>query len=198
MTRERQRPGPGAVVAAWGLWALAAGALASLGWFDHLVRAAGRSDLTLFTSDTPAYLVTVLAALTVGALVAGRRPRHPVGWLLLGLGLSIALSALATGYAYYGELARPGTLPAVGVAVQYQGVSALGAASCLGFVLLLTPTGRLPSPRWRWWAWVAVLAPLLGLASQLLLPFDPPFESATNPLAAPALAGPVRVVNNLT
>jgi hypothetical protein len=197
MTRERQRTGRGAVVAACGLWALAAGALASVGWFDHLIKVAGRSDLMLLTSDTPAYVLTVLAALTVGALVAGRRPRHPVGWLLLGLGLTIALSALATGYAYYGVLARPGTLPAVAVAVQYQGVSALGAASCLGFVLLLTPTGSLPSPRWRWWARVAVLAPLLGLAAQLLLPFDPPFQSASNPLAVPALAGPVGLVNNL-
>jgi hypothetical protein len=87
-----------------------------------------------------------MAAVTVGALVAGRRPRHPVGWLLVGLGLTIALSALSAGYANYGVPARPGTLPAVAVAVHYQGVSILGAAGLLGFVLLLTPTGRLPSP----------------------------------------------------
>ena len=43
---------------------------------------------------------------------ASRRPRHPVGWLLLALGLSVAAAGVADGYARYGLLARPGALPA--------------------------------------------------------------------------------------
>jgi hypothetical protein len=46
-------------------------------------------------------------------------------------------------------VARPGAVPAA----DYLAGFALGAVflslSCAGFVMLLTPTGALPSPRWR-------------------------------------------------
>jgi hypothetical protein len=138
-----------------------------------------------------------VSAATVGAVLASRRPRHPVGWLLLTLGLSLAAAGAATGYANYGLLARPGAL-ATAYAALYHGVNILFVAVCLGFVLLLTPTGSLPSARWRWWARVAVAAPLLAVGSSALLPFDPPYQSVANPLAVAQLAGPLRVVNFVT
>jgi hypothetical protein len=63
--------------------------------------------------------------------------------------------------------------------------------ACISFVALLTPTGSLPSPRWRWWARVVAAATVvLVVAAALdphpLVPEDPTFE---NPLAAPALVG---------
>jgi hypothetical protein len=139
-----------------------------------------------------------VSAVSVGALLASCRPAHPVGWLLLALGLSVAVSGVATGYASYGLLARPGTLPAADYAAIDNGVSVLVWAACIGFVLLLTPTGSLPSPRWRWWARVAAAAPLVALVSTSLLPLDPPYRSVANPLAVPALAGPLRVASLVT
>jgi hypothetical protein len=185
-------------VLAWALWALTMLGLAVLPWLDRLLRQASRPDLTPLTFDAVALVLGVVSAATVGAVLASRRPRHPVGWLLLTLGLSLAAAGAATGYANYGLLARPGALPATAYAALYHGVSILFVAVCLGFVLLLTPTGSLPSTRWRWWARVAVAAPLLAVGSSALLPFDPPYQSVANPLAVAQLAGPLRVVNFVT
>jgi hypothetical protein len=180
---------------AWALWTLTLVAFALVGWLNDLLVEAGRPDLAIITSDIPAYVLATLSATTVGALLASRRPRHPVGWLLIGLGLPVALSGAATGYANYGLMARPGALPAADWAALYHGVSILAALAALQFVLLLTPTGSLPSPRWRWWARVAGGAALLALVTSLLLPFDPPYQATPNPLAASAMTGLLRLVN---
>jgi hypothetical protein len=60
--------------------------------------------------------------------------------------------------------------------------------SCAGFVLLLTPTGRLPSPRWRWWARLAAAAPVVALLALLVQPDPLAPDYHGNPLAVPALA----------
>jgi hypothetical protein len=183
---------------AWALWVLTLVAFALVGWLNDLLVEAGRPDLAILTSDIPAYVLATLSATTVGALLASRRPRHPVGWLLLALGLPVALSGVATGYANYGLKARPGALPAADWAALYHGVSVLIALAALQFVLLLTPTGSLPSPRWRWWAWVAGIAALLSLAVSLVLPFESPFEATANPLAVTGQPGPLLAFSNLT
>jgi len=39
-------------------------------------------------------VVVPVGMATVGAVLAGRRPRHPVGWLMLALGLSVTVDAV--------------------------------------------------------------------------------------------------------
>jgi hypothetical protein len=77
---------------AWALWALGLLGLLASAWPDHLLRQAGRPELTWWTSvsNVPTVVAAVSAA-TVGAVLAGRRPAHPVGWLLLGVGLALAV-----------------------------------------------------------------------------------------------------------
>jgi hypothetical protein len=97
---------------AWALWALALLGLAAVAWLDRLLRQAGRADLAFWTADAAVEALATVSAATVGAVLAGRRPGHPVGWLLLGFALSLVAAGVARGYAGYGLLARPGSLPA--------------------------------------------------------------------------------------
>jgi hypothetical protein len=100
---------------------------------------------------------------------------------------------VAAGYAAYGLLARSGTLPAARYAALYDDASFILWPALIGFVLLLTPTGSLPSPRWRWWARVAAAAPVLALLAAAFrsAPLESPFQSFVSPLAVRALAGPL-------
>jgi hypothetical protein len=180
-------------VLAWALWALAILGLLVTAWLDHLLRQAGRPDLAQETAGVEPVLV-VLSATTVGAVLASRRPTHPVGWLLLALGLFMAAAIVAQAYADYGFQARPGALPAVSYVALY-GPATLGAMlGCIGFILLLTPTGSLPSPRWRWWARVMVAAPVVSLVATLLLPnsLHSDYQTLDNPLALRAFGGALR------
>jgi uncharacterized membrane protein YeiH len=54
---------------------------------------------------SPTAFAPVLGAVstaTVGAVVASRRPAHPVGWLLLALGLSLTAAGGTLASANYG------------------------------------------------------------------------------------------------
>src|SRR6266545_3757647 len=138
----RARPRRWSRVSAWALWALVMLGIPVAVWLNHLLRQAGRSDQAGSNVDTIIYLLAAVSAVTVGAVLASRRPRHPVGWLLLALGLWFTY-----GYASYALLAWRGAPTAVGSAAKDVGF--FWMAACIGFILLLTPTGRLPSPRWR-------------------------------------------------
>ena len=135
---------------AWALWLASLLCLAAVPWLDELLRQAGRADLVQFTfPDVAIPLLALVSSATVGAVVAARRPAHPVGWLLLGIALSLTGTAATAQYFVYGLLVRPGALPAARYAVLYQPATTFTALTLIGFVLLLTPTGSLPSPRWR-------------------------------------------------
>jgi hypothetical protein len=177
---------------AWTLWALAIpGGFAVVVRLDYLLRQAGRPDLGLLSPDQYAYVLTLVSAATVGAVLASRRPRHPVGWLLLALGLSVVAAGVAMGYAGYGLVVRPGSLPGARWVALYGDAPGIVWSALVGFILLLTPTGSLPSPRWRWWAVVTAAVPVLFLLGELLRTglLDGPDQSVTSPLAVPGLAG---------
>jgi hypothetical protein len=108
VARPRWWPG----VAAWVLWALVMLGLAVVRWMDELLRQAGRADLAAWVPGSiVGPVVAVLSAATVGAVLASRRPRHPVGWLLLGFALSLTASGVISSYGPTGCWPAPAPSP---------------------------------------------------------------------------------------
>jgi hypothetical protein len=190
--RPRRWPG----VVAWTLWALAMVACVLIPWLDQLLRKAGRPDLAQWDARP---VVALVSAATVGAVLASRRPQHPVGWLLLAQTASLLATGAAAQYLAWGLQAHPDPLPATRYAALYYPASAGGGLILLGFVLLLTPTGKLPSPRWRWWARAMVAVPVVLLLLVTLAPgpVDPYQQVVGSPFDFHGLGGVLLVVNQL-
>jgi hypothetical protein len=94
----------------------------------------------------------------VGAVIATHRPRNPLGWIFLVVGLSQGLVAFGYQYGSYALRTVPSTAPGGGLAVWVsQWAWAPGLGLLLTFVPLLFPDGRLPSRRWRPVAWLSAV-----------------------------------------
>jgi hypothetical protein len=107
---------------------------------------------------------------TVGAIVAFRRPENPVGWLLCLYGLAQSIYHFSAQYAIFALLAQPTSLPA-GEAMAWVFSWLLPIIIGLSvFLILLFPTGRLPSRRWRWVTWPTVAFILVGAISDAFFP----------------------------
>jgi hypothetical protein len=196
LARPRWWPG----VAAWTLWALTMLGILVIAWLDQLSRQAGRPELAQLTpSAVVGPVLAAVSAATAGAVLASRRPRHLVGWLLLVLGLSATCGGVPPAYAAYGLLARPGALPAAEAVARYWPITLVTAQTIAGFVLLLTPTGSLPSPRWRWWARVSVAAAVILVVALAVArgPLDPRYQVLGGPFDLRGQGGVLLVVNQL-
>jgi hypothetical protein len=187
-------------VAAWVLWALTMLSIAAIAWLDQLSRQAGRPELAQLTpGSVVGPVLAAVSAATAGAVLASRRPRHPVGWLLLALGLGAAWAGVPPAYAAYGLLARPGALPAAHAVARYWPITLVTTQTAASFALLLTPTGSLPSPRWRWWARVTVAAAVVLVVALAVArgPLDPQYQVLGGPFDLRGQGGVLLVVNQL-
>jgi hypothetical protein len=127
----------------------------------------------LLRSDTPIYyywLETSMVAIgysTVGAIVASRLPESPIGWLFCAIGLCFGLAHFSVEYVEYALLAPSGSLPAGEAFAWLSSWIWVGGLGLVVFLDLLFPNGRLPSARWRWFAWFTaiVLLPAAILAA---------------------------------
>src|SRR3712207_4170785 len=126
-------------------------------------------DLLLF--------VPALAFPIVGALIASRRPRNPIGWICLADGFLWMFLSMIDYYGVYG-LAKPGSVPfpvVIYALGQWLWVPTIGLLAI--YLVLLFPDGRLPSRRWRPLAWFSGAVIFLVSVTQGLLPGPlPDFE----------------------
>jgi hypothetical protein len=140
--------------------------LIALGWSTTLP-----SGWTSWRDQTVS-LAGIIGAPILGGLIASRRPRNSYGWLWLGFGLGLTLQSLAIPYEAYALVVEPGSLRAprtISHVLELGGQVALTIAPLL---MLMFPTGRLPSRRWRPLAWTSTTAGAILLF--LVLSFDNP------------------------
>jgi hypothetical protein len=187
----------GARTAAWLAWTLCAAALALfalslllifLGWSTPLPKGWVPWQGQIIST------VGFMGAPILGGLVASRRPENLYGWLWLGLGLSGALLQLAGSYSAYALVAEPDSLPAPRTVGHVLGVGWGMAFIVLPYLLLLFPTGRLPSRRWRPVAWTALVAGAVLLVIGLFTPGKSGIGPFENPLGVGGIVGGVLIV----
>jgi signal transduction histidine kinase len=149
-----------------------------------------RGTIQSLDGADPIGIVLPIGFAVVGALVASHHPRNPVGWLFLFIGVANAFGGLADQYGRYGLITAPGSVPGPAWALLLSNglntlVYPVGGAALL---LLLLPSGSLPSRRWRW---VAVLG--LALTAIYLLPTGALVPGPLSPTgaSAPAVPNPI-------
>jgi signal transduction histidine kinase len=150
------------------------------------------------TSDFPSFLSAIVAAV-LGTLIASRRPRNPIGWLLLAISASQAVSISATFLAMRGLLAGAAAGGWVGASAWIANWSGVLGSMLLGFLVLFFPDGHLPSSRWRWVA-RALVAICVGtlvitMISTAPVSLSPRLPNVPNPFAIPALKSLVNSAN---
>jgi signal transduction histidine kinase len=162
--------------------ALATTALMAIAWtFAYL-----NGDLNVVTSQFGPDLVINLGFLPLGVIVVMRQRRNPIGWLFLGGSVVGALHAASGEYALRGLLAAPGLPGLVWAAWLSQWIIGLVfPAGAFLFILLLFPSGRLLSRRWRRLAVAAVAFTAVILLATMLSDYPISLDPRVGPVANP-------------
>jgi hypothetical protein len=134
------------------------------------------------------FMLALTVFAIVGAVVASRQPRNPIGWILEAVVLFSAVASVLIGYTSTAD----DPVPVAAwlddwIADVWIGLVAVG-------IPLLFPDGRLPSPRWRVAFWLASGLFALGVVGRALgdhvLETEAP-GAWDNPYALPGVAGDV-------
>ena len=154
------------------------------------------SAITNSFSEDPLFLsvaiVMILGYTTIGALIASRTEGNPIGWLLMMIGAGFLLGGFTDEYLRY-AIPRGSEGFFVDVSAWLTNWVFSLVAFPIPWILLLFPSGTLPTRRWR-----PVAIAILALEAFLLLgailspgPIDADFEGPlpVNPTGVPALEG---------
>ena len=161
------------------------------------------------------HIVALVIQIGFGALIAIRRPRHPVGWLLLASATAFLLDqGLISNFVIYAIDIRHRAIPGgdlVGSFEQMMWVA--GVLPIAIFLPLVFPTGKLLSRRWRPVVWVAVATTIVVFVANGLSPnqdatnyipgvrpvsLPDPYGTIASAFSAALLLVPVCVVAGIT
>jgi hypothetical protein len=188
--------------AAWLAWYMCAVSLGLLGlglFFLVVSRRAGAPVFDYLLLNT----VMAVSFSPVGAIIAPRLPpRNPIGWLFCTVGLFAAIRVFCAEYAIATLLAEPGSWPSMllgGEAIAW--VSSWVWVVHFGpfiFLALLFPNGRLPTPRWRPFAWLVALVITGGTVAAAFFPETATrVDSVNSPLGIEVAANVINPVETM-
>ena len=113
--------------------------------------------------NTLIYTVNTLVLAAVGALVASRRPRNRIGWLVLGAAVVSSFADLAQGWALRGW-------PGADLAETFANTSTIPQAAATVVCFLLFLSGTLMAPAWRTVGAAGVLGAAVAVPASSSLP----------------------------
>jgi hypothetical protein len=137
-------------------------------------------------ADVLGFTAWISAFTVVGVIIAIHRPGNPVAWLCLGFAGVWSTWILLDGLLTY-ESAHPGTLVRPDLIAGLAYPLWVPGVALIGFLLLLFPDGRLPSPRWRPVAWLLGGTTAVLTLTGFLLPGVVQDTVYVNPLGIEAL-----------
>jgi signal transduction histidine kinase len=104
-------------------------------------------------SEDPFFLsvamVMIIGYVTIGALIASRTERNPIGWLLMVIGVGFLLGGFTDEYLRYALPQGPDDQPSILLAAWLTNWVFSIVAFPIPWILLLFPDGRLPTRRWK-------------------------------------------------
>jgi hypothetical protein len=107
----------------------------------------------------------------IGAIITSRLPKHPIGWICCAIGFLAAVEHFSGEYAIYALLAPHPEAFVGGKAMLWISLWAwILFFGLIELLLFLFPNGRLPSKRWRPFAW---LSAALTLMAAILMAISP-------------------------
>ncbi|MEX1272139.1 MAG: hypothetical protein WEB55_06790 [Acidimicrobiia bacterium] len=133
------------------------------------------------------YPLLLMPTPVVGALIASRRPASWYGWVWLVLGLGGSLLEFSSGYV--ANHVAGASLPAAPYIALLSGLGWSGLFLTIPFVLLLFPTGHLPSPRWRHVARLTAACGVIGAVLGSFVPGEMGTAAIVSPLGVEGEAG---------
>jgi hypothetical protein len=135
-------------------------------------------------------IVNTLAYATVGMLIVMRRPAHRIGWLFSAIGLFSATQLISGQYATTSLAIGAYRLPGALIVAWISNLAQHLAVSSMVFMLLLFPTGYLPSHRWRLAAWMLGFGNGLWLIRDAIAPGPlDSFPNVENPFGIADISG---------
>jgi hypothetical protein len=133
-------------------------------------------------------IVIVASCSSVGVFIASRRPAHPIGWLFCAIGFLSGVHLFCGEYAIYALVVERGALLGGQVSVWITCWLWVQTNVLVGFMTLLFPDGKLPSPRWRAIVWLNGVMAVAGSFTAAFLPGPSPFiEAIDNPFGLEGL-----------